>query len=65
MLIAGITLLIGILFGGSDLSTFLVEDLPKEIKHNVEDKEKQKQILAVLKRLPNIAKLLCIINQFN
>ena len=49
MLIAGITLLIGILFGGSDLSTFLVEDLPKEIKHNVEDKEKQKQILAVLK----------------
>ena len=49
MIIAGLTILIGLLFGGGNISAFLIEDLPKEIKHNVDDKEKQKEILAVLK----------------
>ena len=49
MLIAGFTLLFKLLFGAGNMQVFLVEDLPKEIKATVDDKEKKKEILAVLK----------------
>lgn len=49
MLIAGFTLLFKLLFGAANMQVFLVEDLPKEIKASVDDKEKKKEILAVLK----------------
>ena len=48
MLITGITLLITLLFGGGSQPIFIVEDLPKEIKNNVNDKNRQKEILSVL-----------------
>lgn len=49
MLVASLTLLIGMLLGGQNVSAYIVEDLPKEIKANVEDKERQKEILSIVK----------------
>lgn len=49
MLVAGMTLLLTMLFGGGNISAFIVEDLPKEIKANIEDKERQKEILVNVK----------------
>lgn len=49
MLVASLTLLIGMLLGGQNMSAFIVEDLPKEIKTNVKDKERQKEILTLVK----------------
>lgn len=49
MLVAGMTLLLTMLFGGGNISAFIVEDLPKEIKANVEDKDRQKEILLPVK----------------
>ena len=49
MLVASLSLLIGMLLGGQNISAYIVEDLPKEIKANVDDKEKQKEILSITK----------------
>lgn len=49
MLVATLTLLMTMLFGGGNISAFIVEDLPKEIKSNIDDKERQKEVLAVVK----------------
>jgi len=49
MLVASLSLLIGMLFGGGNISAFVVEDFPKEVKKNVDDKERQKEIMASFK----------------
>lgn len=49
MLIATITILMGMLFGGGNMSAFVVEDFPKEVKANVDDKERQKEIISLVK----------------
>lgn len=49
MLVASLTLLIGMLMGGQNISAFIVEDLPKEIKANIDDKERQKEVLSIVK----------------
>lgn len=49
MLVATLSLLIGMLLGGSNIPTFIVEDLPKEIKRNIDDKERKDEILSILK----------------
>ena len=50
MLVASLSLLIALLTGGgSDIPVFIVDDLSKEIKNHVNDKEKKKEILSVLK----------------
>lgn len=50
MLVASLTLLIGMLLGGGNFSAFVVEDFPKEVKANVDDKERQKEILKITKQ---------------
>jgi len=45
MLVASLSLLIGMLLGGGNISAFVVEDFPKEVKTNVDDKERQKEIM--------------------
>lgn len=50
MLVASLSLLIALLTGGgSDIPVFIVDDLSKEIKNHVDDKERKKEILSVLK----------------
>ena len=49
MLVASLALLIGMLFGGGNIPAFVVEDFPKEVKANVDDKERQKEILSMVK----------------
>jgi len=49
MLVASLVLLIGMLFGGGNMPAFVVEDFPKEVKANVDDKERQKEILSTIK----------------
>ncbi len=49
MLVASLALLIGMLFGGGNIPAFVVEDFPKEVKANVDDKERQKEILSTVK----------------
>ncbi len=49
MLIATITILMGMLFGGGNMSAFVVEDFPKEVKANVDDKERKKEIISLVK----------------
>ncbi|MGI9530887.1 hypothetical protein [Lutimonas sp.] len=49
MLVATLSLLIGMLLGGGNISAYVVEDFPKEVKSNVDDKERQKEILALTK----------------
>jgi len=49
MLVATLSLLIGMLLGGSNIPVFIVEDLPKEIKRNIDDKERKNEILSILK----------------
>jgi len=48
MIVTGLILLFTMLFGSPSIPTFIVEDLPKEVKANIDDKERQKEILAVL-----------------
>ena len=49
MLVATLSLLIGMLLGGSNIPVFIVEELPKEIKRNIDDKERKNEILSILK----------------
>ena len=49
MLVASLSLLIGMLLGGGNISAFVVEDFPKEVKTNVDDKERQKEIMSSFK----------------
>jgi len=49
MIVASLTLLIGMLLGGGNVPAFVVEDFPKEIKTHVVDKERQKEILNITK----------------
>lgn len=49
MLVATLSLLIGMLLGGGNISAYVVEDFPKEVKRNVDEKERQKDILAITK----------------
>ena len=49
MIVTGIILLISILFGGSGIPVFIIEDLQKEVKENIKDKDRQKQVLAITK----------------
>jgi len=49
MLVASLVLLIGMLFGGGNMPAFVVEDFSKEVKTNVDDKERQKEILSSIK----------------
>lgn len=49
MLVATLGLLIGMLLGGGNISSYVVEDFPKEVKSNVDDKDRQKEILAITK----------------
>lgn len=49
MIVTGLILLFTVLFGSPVIPTFVVEDLQKEVKANIDDKERQKEILSVLK----------------
>jgi hypothetical protein len=49
MLVASLSLLIGMLLGGGNISAFVVEDFPKEVKTNIDDKERQKEVISSFK----------------
>lgn len=49
MIVATLTLLIGMLLGGGNVPAFVVEDFPKEVKTHVDDKERQKEIFIITK----------------
>ncbi len=49
MLVASLVLLMGVLFGAGNISAYVVEDFPKEVKSHVDDKERQKEILSTVK----------------
>lgn len=49
MLVATLSLLISMLLGGGNISAYVVEDFPKEVKSNVDEKERQKEILSLTK----------------
>lgn len=48
MFITGITLLIILLFGGNPQPVFIVENFQKEVKSNIKDGERKKEILTLL-----------------
>lgn len=49
MLVASLSLLIGMLLGGGNISAFVIEDFPKEVKTNINDKERQKEVISSFK----------------
>ncbi|MDN3642893.1 hypothetical protein QWY87_09295 [Lutimonas halocynthiae] len=49
MLVASLSLLIGMLLGGGNISAFVIEDFPKEVKTNIDDKERQKEVISSFK----------------
>ena len=49
MLVASLSLLIGMLLGGGNMSAFVIEDFPKEVKANIDDKERQKEVMSSFK----------------
>ena len=48
MFIAGFSLLIALLFGGNPQTVFIVENIQKEVKSNISDEKRKKQILTLL-----------------
>ena len=48
MLVASLSLLIGMLLGGGNISAFVVEDFPKEVNTNIDDKDRQKDAINIL-----------------